>query len=91
MKKTLIAGVSMAVLSAFSATDRPDVLTFGGTGYHTNGWFGYQAKIHSDKDGILFDKMGPFVVSPHYAAPIRKVVLNVQATTLKPASTANSL
>ena len=85
MKKTLIAGVSLAVLTAFSATDRPDVLTFGGTGYHTNGWFGYQAKIHSDKDGLLFDKMGPFVVSPHYAAPIRKVVLNVQATTLSPA------
>ena len=84
MKKTLIAGVSLAVLSAFSATDRPDVLTFGGTGYHTNGWFSYQAKVHSDKDGLLFDKMGPFVVSPLYAAPIRKVVLNVQATTLAP-------
>ena len=67
-----------------AAIDCPDVLSFKETGYHENRWFDYQVGIHSDNDGVLFDKMDKFLLSPLYPAPIRKVVLRVRATAMAP-------
>ena len=67
-----------------AAIDCPDVLSFKETGYHENCWFDYQVGIHSDNDGVLFDRMDKFLLSPLYPAPIRKVVLRVRATAPAP-------
>ena len=83
--KTLLAVVLSAVcFSALAVIDQPDVKAFYGTGYATNGWFSYEAKLHSDGDGVLLDDLKKFLLSPRYDAPIRKVALKVQSTKKEP-------
>lgn len=82
--KTMACALALMAGSAEAAVDQPDALTFVGTGYHTNDWFSFETSLHSDGDGVLLDSMSEFVLSPRYAAPIRKVILRVKASALAP-------
>lgn len=82
--KTMTCALALMAGSVEAAVDQPDALTFVGTGYHTNDWFSFATTLHSDGDGVLLDNMSEFVLSPRYAAPIRKVILRVKASAPAP-------
>ena len=82
--KTMTCALALMAGSVKAAVDQPDALTFVGTGYHANDWFSFTTSLHSDGDGVLLDSLGDFVLSPRYAAPIRKVILRVKASALEP-------
>ena len=84
MKKFLSACLFLAATTAVASVDAPDVVTFRGTGYYANNWFSCETSPHSDGDGLLFDKVGKFILSPRYEAPVRKVVLKVRVSSEKP-------
>lgn len=86
MKKLICALLSLAAGVCLADIDQPDVRAFFGTGYATNGWFSFEAKVDSQGSGVLLDKMGTgkFLLSPQYDAPIRKVVLAAQVSVLSP-------
>ena len=84
MKRLFLFCCIMSCGVVGAAIDCPDVLSFKETGYHENCWFDYQVGIHSDNDGVLFDRMDKFLLSPLYPAPIRKVVLRVRSTAMAP-------
>ena len=84
MKKLLSVWLLLAATAAVASVDTPAVVTFRGTGYYTNNWFSCETSPHSDGDGLLFDKVGKFILSPRYEAPVRKVVLRVLVSSEKP-------
>lgn len=84
MKRLVFACCACIFHSASALIDQPDVLAFGGTGYHAQNWFTYETSIHSDGDGVLFDKGDKFILSPRYQGVIRKVILEVQSTQVAP-------
>ena len=86
MKKMIFGLLSLAGGACLADIDQPDIRAFYGTGYATNGWFSFEAKVDSQGSGVLLDKMGTgkFLLSPRYGAPIRKVVLSAQVSVLSP-------
>lgn len=84
MKKLIVACMILVASSALADIDQPDVLSFAGTGYYANGWFSFETSPHSEGDGLLFDRVGKFILSPRYGASVRKVVLKVMVPSAKP-------
>ena len=83
------AGLFVA-LAASAQIDRPSVAGWTGTAYHEGGWFSYQLAVPYSADArypggaAKFDKVGEFVLSPLYAAPIRKVLLKSACSSASP-------
>lgn len=84
MKKLLLVLCVLSCGAVNATIERPDVLSFRDTGYYENGWFDYQVGVHSDGNGLLFSSVYPFVVSRRYGSPIRKVILQVRSTQVRP-------
>lgn len=83
----LVAVVFMWGLVAESASDCPNFLDLVGTGYHTNNWYGMSLTVDSDGKYLQFNANEKFLLSPRYPAPIRKIVLNVSASSDSPSRT----
>ena len=85
-----MAATCLAAATACASIDRPAVGQWEGTAYRDGGWFSYQmaspyAVGGSYPNGALkFDKVGEFVLSPLYAAPIRKVILKCKCSSATP-------
>lgn len=81
----LFAGMALSFFAVHATVDEPTVPTFVGTAYHDGGWFtcGTDA-VKGKEDYLQFKELGDFLLSPRYAAPIRRIVLKLQCSVLNP-------
>ena len=75
----LSAGVACAEI------DGPSVTNWQGTAYREGGWFSYVLKTPYADGAVKFDNKDAFLLSPRYAAPIRKVIIRAKPSSANPA------
>ena len=85
-----VAASGFVVATASASIDRPAVGQWEGTAYRDGGWFTYQMAAPYAADAsypagaLKFDSGTPFVLSPLYSAPIRKVALKMSCASDSP-------
>jgi len=71
-------------LAAFAAFDLRTPTDWSGTAYRGGGWFSYRMGQSACDGSPAFADEGSFLLSPRFAAPIRRVALRLSCTSLSP-------
>ena len=67
-------------LSVRASADQPDAAEFSANGWHGSGWLSHGVQLNVESGKPVFDNVRDMVFSPHYAQPIRKVILETRCT-----------
>lgn len=63
-----------------ASVDQPDMTEFFANGWHESGWLSHGVQLNVESGKSVFDNVQDMVFSPHYAKPIRKVILETKCT-----------
>ena len=80
-RKIVLCCALFTALGASAASDEPDVSGWSGTGYRSS-WFSYETD--SAEGGVKLSTLSEFLLSPHYSASVRKVILKVSCNSVSP-------
>lgn len=69
-----------AALPVCASNDQPDVAKFSANGWHESGWLSHGVQLNVESGKPILDAGQDMVFSPHYAKPIRTVVLEAKCT-----------
>ena len=81
-----IVALTLSATTGYCQCDNPDTSGWSGSAYHGD-WFSYQLKAPYSDGIVKLDTSTPFILSPKYPRPIRKLIVQLKCNSASPSRT----